>query len=135
MACAFSEYCEYLCHNWRTQTILSTREPGAGQLQRNYAFFFFFINEGVCPMGLVEMKPEIARFVLLGDRGQADKQTRQTRLDRDCSVLSLCSKFYAEQVNCKSALCGLDGYFIPQKSFWTHQYEATIGGHQRFCLL
>ena len=73
MACAFSEYCEYLCHNWRTQTILSTREPGAGQLQRNYAFFFFFINEGVCPMGLVEMKPEIARFVLLGDRGQADK--------------------------------------------------------------
>ena len=24
-------------------------------------------------MGLVEMKPEIARFVLLGDRGQADK--------------------------------------------------------------
>ena len=31
-------------------------------------------------MGLVEMKPEIARFVLLGDRGQADRQTRQTRL-------------------------------------------------------
>ena len=27
-------------------------------------------------MGLVEMKPEIARFVLLGDRGQADKRTR-----------------------------------------------------------
>ena len=26
-------------------------------------------------MGLVEMKPEIARFVLLGDRGQADKRT------------------------------------------------------------
>ena len=24
-------------------------------------------------MGLVEMKPEIARFVLLWDRGQADK--------------------------------------------------------------
>ena len=47
--------------------------PGRGNFQRNDAFFFFFINEGVCPMGLVEMKPEIARFVLLGDRGQADK--------------------------------------------------------------
>ena len=33
-------------------------------------------------MGLVEMKPEIARFVLLGDRGQADKRTRQTRQTR-----------------------------------------------------
>ena len=32
-------------------------------------------------MGLVEMKPEIARFVLLGDRGQADKRTRQTSWD------------------------------------------------------
>ena len=57
--------------------------PGRGNFQRNDAFFFFFINEEVCPMGLVEMKPEIARFVLLGDRGQADKadkRTRQTRL-------------------------------------------------------
>ena len=38
-------------------------------------------------MGLVEMKPEIARFVLLGDRRQADKADKADKAGTE-TVLS-----------------------------------------------